>query len=119
MTMAYVGAVDVEPPYGCDEEGWVHSAGWTLSRDGSELRPDPDCAHDLVVAGLRELVREDGRRRFDGIVAAYDHVSGELVTITATARRVTVRTVRKGRLRTRSNVIDLATHRRAISRSIS
>lgn len=114
MGMEYVGAVDIEPPYGSREEAWVLSVGWTLSRDGSELRPDRDCRLDLVVAGLRDLIKVEGRRRFDGMVAAYDHVSGELVTITATARRVTVRTMRKGRLRTRSNVVELATRRRSV-----
>ena len=117
MGMEYVGAVDLEPPYGSGEEAWVLSVGWTLSRDGSELRPDRDCSLDLVVAGLRDLVRTDGSRRFDGMVAAYDTISGELVTITATARRVTVRTIRKGRLRSRSNVVELDARRRSVSRS--
>ena len=49
MTMTYVGAVDVEPPYGCVEEAWVHSAGWTLSRDGSRLYVANGLSDDMTV----------------------------------------------------------------------
>jgi hypothetical protein len=53
------------------------------------------------------------------MVAAYDDTTGALVTVSARAGRVTRRTLRSGRLRGRSNVVDLASHRRAISRQIS
>ena len=114
--MEYAGAVDVEPPYGVDGHPPLP---WTLSRDGSELRPHPQAGLDVVVDALRDLVKEErGRRRFAGVVAAYDDETGALVTVSAAAGRVTRRTVRSGRLRTRSNVIDLATHRRTISRPL-
>jgi predicted ArsR family transcriptional regulator len=115
--MEYAGAVDVEPPYGVDGRP---PPLWTLSRDGSELRPHPEAGLDVVVHALRDLVKEErGRRRFEGVVAAYDDTTGELVAVTARAGRVTRRTIRSGRLLSRSNVIDLATHRRTISRQIS
>jgi hypothetical protein len=115
--MDYVGAVDVEPPYGVTDDPPLP---WTLSPDGSELRPHPEACLDVVVASLRDVVKEGrGRRRFDGMVAAYDDTTGALVTVSARAGRVTRRTVRSGRLRGRSNVVDMASHRRAISRQIS
>ena len=120
MSTEYAGAVDVEPPYRAGDQGWVGATGWVLSRDGRTLRPRPEAHLDACVRRLRELVAlDDGVRAFDGVVAAYDDRTRELVTVTVRDGRVTRRTVRKPRLRRRSNVIDLAARRRAISRQLS
>lgn len=119
MGMEYAGAVEVEPPFRGGELDWVHSAGWAPSRDGRRMRPQLDDLSDLVRV-LREMVSLDsGRRTYAGVVAAYDTGSRDLVLVHVRNGRVTRRTTRRPEVRASSNVIDLATHRRAISRQIS
>jgi hypothetical protein len=64
----------------------------------------------------------DRPARFRGMVAAYDTETRELVAITASRGRVTTRVLRRrpsSRAAERSNVVDLAARRRAVSRAIS
>jgi hypothetical protein len=118
--MEYAGAVEVRPPFRADEGEWLAPAAWVASRDGRTIRPRGDAALDDCVEGLRELIGLDaGMRVYDGIVAAYDSRTRELVTISTRAGRVTRRTLRKPQLVPHGNVIDLATHHRTISRDFS
>ena len=93
---------------------------WVASRDGTRLRPQSRGDIATALASLRLLVGTTDRpRRFRGTVAAYDDESRDLVAITASGGRVTLRSVRKAvAARQRSNVIDLATRRRTVSRAI-
>jgi hypothetical protein len=118
--MEYAGAIEVEPPFRRASHEWVRNAGWEASRDGRTIRPRADNSLEGLVRALRELISlEAGQRSYAGVVAAYDAESHDLVTITVRDNRVTRRTLRKPRVQERSNVIDLATHRRTISRQIS
>jgi hypothetical protein len=121
MSIEYAGAVEVAPRLPIHEQTWVRAAGWTPSRDGRTIRPRGDLRLEVAVHALRDLVAIDqGRRTYTGVVAAYDVRSRELVTITVRDGRVRRRTLHSpDRITPRSNVIDLATHRRRISRAIS
>lgn len=125
MSTEYAGAMDLDPPLDPEEASWIRDGvgpghgGWIPTRDGSALRPRPEADPAELVAWLRDLVAA-GRREVSGAVAAYDTDTRELVVITARGGRVTRRVVRRAlRSAGRPNVIDLATHRRAISRQIS
>jgi len=118
--MELAGAITVDPPFRGMEQEQVFGAGWSPSGDGRDIRPRDDVSLDAAVRTLRELVADDdGRRHYDGVVAAYDPVTRGLVVVAAGDGRVTKRTVRRPPARERSNVIDLATHRRWISRAMS
>jgi hypothetical protein len=120
MTMEYAGAVEVAPPFGARAQDWVRGSGWTPSRDGQTIRPRAGISLDDCVGSLRDLVTIDGAERsYAGVVAAYDSDTRALVTITVRNGRVTRRALRRSQVPSRSNVIDLATHRRSISRRIS
>jgi hypothetical protein len=120
MSMEYAGAVEVVPPLRGGAQDWVRTTGWTPSRDGQTIRPRAGISLDECVCALRDLVSMDaGRRSYTGTVAAYDDISREMVMVTARDDRVTRRTLRKRSGRSGTNVIDLATHHRAISRAIS
>ena len=117
--MEYAGAVEVTPPFRASAQDWVRGSGWTPSRDGQTIRPRAGISLEDCVGSLRDLVTLDtGIRTYDGVVAAYDTVTRELATVTVREGRVTRRTVRKPPQRARSNVIELATHRRGISRAM-
>ncbi len=119
MSMEYAGAVEVEPPFRGGALDWVRSTGWMPSRDGRRIRPQGECLSDAVLA-LRELMSlEAGQRVYAGVVAAYDTESRDLVLVHVRNGRVTRRATRRPEVREGSNVIDLATHRRTISRQIS
>ena len=118
--MEIVGAIEVEPPVRGTEHERMVGAGWSPSSDGHDIRPRDDVSLATAVRTLRGLVAEDeGERTYTGVVAAYDARIRELVTITVARGRVSRRTVRRAPVRERSNVIDLASHRRRISRAIS
>jgi hypothetical protein len=120
MTMEYAGAVEVTPPFQTRAQDWVRASGWTPSREGDTIRPRPGISLEECVGSLRDLVNLDtGRRTYEGMVAAYDTTTRAMVTVTVREGRVVRRTVRKPSERVRSNVIDLATHRRSLSRAIS
>jgi hypothetical protein len=120
MTMEYAGAVEVVPPFRAGARDWVRSAGWTPSPDGQTIRPRPDISLQDCVGTLRDLVAWDlGQRTYTGVVAAYDSGARELVTVTVRDGRVTRRTLRRSPDQKPTNVIDLASHRRAASRRIS
>ena len=119
MGMEYAGAVEVTPPFRASAQDWVRGSGWTPSRDGQTIRPRAGITLDDCVGSLRDLVMLDsGVRTYEGVVAAYDVTRRELVTITVRQGRVNRRTLRKSPDRARSNVIELATHRRSVSRAI-
>ena len=119
MTTEYAGAVEVAPPLRGSEAMRLTGSGWTTSLGGRALRPQPGWRWADAVHSLRGLVTLDaGLRRYDGVVVAYDEATGVLVTITARGGRVTRRRLRRPSAPTPSNVIDLATHRRTISRAI-
>jgi len=117
--MEYAGAVEVDPPFRTDENEWLVDAQWTVSRDGRSIGPGERAELDECVEGLRDLIDVDqGTRTYDGAVAAYDPRTRELVVISTRSGRVTRRVLRKARsVVNRDNVIDLAGHRRTISRS--
>ncbi|HET7431638.1 MAG TPA: hypothetical protein VFJ89_09035 [Nocardioides sp.] len=118
--MEYAGAVEVHPPFRAEERAWLEELPWRVSSDGTCLRPESGSDVDRCLAGLRHLVDLDGQERtYDGAVAAFAPDTFELVLLSVRARRVTRRTLRKGRMVRRDNVIDLAARRRAISRHIS
>jgi hypothetical protein len=118
--MELAGAIRVDPPFRGMEQETVLGAGWAPSGDGRDLVPREDMSLEAAVRALRQLaVADHGVRRYDGAVAVYDPDSGGLVVIAADDGRVTRRTVRRPPVRERSNVIDLATHRRWVSRAIS
>jgi hypothetical protein len=120
VTIEYVGAIDLDPPLAAPDVCWLadgSATGWLASRDGSRIRPRRGTPLAICVQGVRDMVAlDDGVREYDGVVAVYDDRSGELFTITARDGRVRRRTVRRPRVRERSNVVDLATRRRAYSR---
>ncbi len=119
MTIEYAGAVEVAPPFQGRDAITLTGSGWSTALGGRTLRPRHDLDLDVCVHSLRDLVSLDaGRRRYDGVVVAYDDATGVLVTITARDGRVTRRRLRRPPPVTPSNVIDLATHRRTISRRI-
>ncbi|MGC4110752.1 MAG: hypothetical protein QM747_10090 [Nocardioides sp.] len=119
MSMEYAGVVEVDPPVRGAALNDVYDAGWAPSRDGRRIRPHRDAGLEAVLQGIRELVAADeGRRCYAGVVAAYDPVSRDLMTITVREGRVVRRTLRRPTVRTGTNVIDLATHRRTFSRQI-
>lgn len=116
--MEYAGAVEVEPAFRGGALEWVRESGWMPSRDGRRIRPQWDSLDDAVRA-LRELVSlDEGQRVYAGVVAAYDAETRDLVLVHVRDGRVTRRTIRRPEVREGSNVIDLATHRRTISRHI-
>jgi hypothetical protein len=120
MNMEYAGAVEVEPPFLAAAQDWVRGSGWTPSRGGETIRPRAEISLDDCVGSLRDLVALDiGRRSYAGVVAAYDASNRVMVTITVRDGRVTRRALRSPHVPRRTNVIDLATHRRSISRRIS
>lgn len=120
MGMEYAGAVEVTPPFRASAQDWVRGTGWTPSRDGETIRPRAGISLDDCVGSLRDLVTIDsGVRTYLGVVAAYDTNSRELVTVTVREGRVTRRTLRKSSVQRSTNVIEMATHHRAISRAIS
>lgn len=125
MAIEYAGAVDVQPRLTTSDLTWIHDgsgrgAGWVLSRDGRRLRPRQGAQLAATVDWIRELVAMmRGVATLGGSVAAYDDETGELTLVTVRDGRVTRRRIgRSAPVRRRSNVIDLATRRRAISRTI-
>jgi hypothetical protein len=128
MITEFAGAIEIEPPLSGAEVAHVRRlAGdgaaptpWAPARDGTTLRPRGSVDLEGAVASLRLLVGAmDRPSRFRGTVAAYDADARDLLAITVANGRVTVRVLRRARAATqRSNVIDLATHRRTISRAI-
>jgi hypothetical protein len=120
MAMEYAGAVEVAPPFGARAQDWVRGSGWTPSRDGRTIRPRADISLEDCVGSLRDLVTiEGGERDYGGVVAAYDTDTRALITITVRDGRVIRRALRRPQVPSRSNVIDLASHRRSASRRIS
>ena len=128
MTTQFAGAIEIEPALTGPEvasvrrlaEGGSASMPWAVSRDGTTLRPQGDVDIETATETLRLLVgRMQRRGRFRGTVAAYDADARELVAITVANGRVTRRRLRGSRSAgARSNVIDLATRRNAVSRII-
>ncbi len=129
MTTEFAGAIEIEPPLSGAEVAYVRRlAGddgaapmpWAPTRDGTTLRPHGAVDLEGAVESLRLLVGTMERpSRFRGTVAAYDAHARDLLAITVANGRVTVRALRRARpAAQRSNVIDLATHRRTISRAI-
>jgi hypothetical protein len=113
--MEYAGAVEVTPPFRQSAQDWVRGSGWTPSRDGQTIRPRAGISLEDCVGSLRDLVMLDtGLRSYDGVVAAYDTTTREMVTVSVSEGRVTRRTVRKAPERADSNVIELAARRRAV-----
>jgi hypothetical protein len=120
VTMEYAGAVEVEPPIRGGDQDRARATGWAPSSDGRTIRPREEASWESAVRALREMVaRDDGHRGYAGVLAAYDTDSRDLVILTVSDGRVTRRTARKPQVRRSTNVIDLATHRRSISRQIS
>src|SRR3954447_1876337 len=118
--MELAGTIRVDPPLRGMEQERVFGAGWSPSGDGRDIRPRDEVSIDVATRTLRELVAADaGVRHYDGVVAAFDPVTRGLVVVAVHDGRVSRRTVRRPPVRERSNVIDLATHRRRISRAIS
>jgi hypothetical protein len=117
--MEYAGAVEVEPPFRGGAQERARDVGWAPSRDGRTIRPADDARLEVAVRALRDMVStDDGLRVYAGVLAAYDTDSRDLVIVTVRDGRVTRRTARRPEVRGRTNVIDLATHRRTISRQI-
>ena len=121
MNIEYAGAIDVDPPFCATDVAFLaDTTEWVASRDGSRLRPKPGADPLEVIERLRSLLVLDEGRLLDGVVAAYDDDTGELVAISARGGKVSRRTLRKATPVTRrDNVIDLASHRRAISRPLT
>jgi hypothetical protein len=123
MSMEYVGVVEVDPCFSRDEVNWMaegNATGWTVSRDGRILGPHPTIDLDACLQGLRDLVSLGrGEHTFEGAVAAYDTECGSLFVVTVRNGKVSRRTLRsRPEPPTGSNVIDLASRRRATSRAI-
>ena len=129
MTTEYAGAIEIEPTLTGPEVAYLRrlaegrgpaSMPWAVARDGTTLRPQGDVDIETATETLRLLVgRMQRRGRFRGTVAAYDADARELVAITVANGRVTRRRLRGSRSASaRSNVIDLATRRNAVSRII-
>jgi hypothetical protein len=131
VTTEFAGAIDLEPALTADEIAYVRRlAGahdpavmaWTPARDGTGLRPRKGADVQACVESLHRLMATmDGATRFRGVVAAYDTDTRQLVAVTASRGRVTSRVLRKKppAISERSNVVDLASRRRAVSRAIS
>ncbi|WP_151083369.1 hypothetical protein [Nocardioides cynanchi] len=129
MTTEFAGAIDLEPALTADEIAYVRrlagsreaALAWAPNRDGTGLRPRRGADVAACVAGLRHLIATmDRPGRFRGMVAAYDTETGAMVAVTAVRGRVTTRVLRKRPAAAeRSNVVDLAARRRAVSRAIS
>ena len=121
MNIEYAGAVDVDPPFGATDVAFLaDTTEWVASDDGSRLRPKPGADPRDAIERLRSLLSLNEGRRLDGVVAAYDDETGELVAISVGGGKVGRRTLRKATPVTRrDNVIDLASHRRAISRPLT
>ncbi len=128
MATEFAGAIEIDPPLDAEEVAYVRrladggtpeSVPWAASRDGTRLRAGRCGDIATALASLRLLVGTmDRPRRFRGTVAAYDDDTRDLVAITVTNGRVTVRGLRRAGPGRRSNVIDLAARRRTISRAI-
>ena len=119
VSMEYAGAVEVEPPFRGGAQEWVRDAGWTPSRDGRTIRPRDDTAWTTRSAPCARWCRST-------TVSVPMPASWRPTTPTratwcwspsATAGSRGVRP-RRPQVREGSNVIDLATHRRTISRQI-
>jgi hypothetical protein len=133
MTTEYAGAVDLDHPLTAAEIAYVRRlAGdadavpmsWTPNRDGRSLRPSKGADVAGCLESLRYLLATmDRPGRFRGTVAAFDTDTRELVTITVSRGRVTRRVLRSPNRDeprpSRSNVVDLASRRRSVSRAIS
>jgi len=130
VTTEFAGAIDLEPALTADEIAYVRrlagsreaAMAWTPTRDGTGLRPRKGADVAASVATLQYLMSTmDRPGRFRGMVAAYDTETGGMVAITASRGRVTRRVLRKrpAGVGERSNVVDLAARRRAVSRAIS
>jgi len=120
MSMEYAGAIEVMPPFRASAQDWVRASGWTPSADGKTIRPRGGISLDECISSLRDLVTLDtGERSYAGVVAAYDTITREMVTVRVRGGRVTRRTLRRPPVQRQSNVIDLASHRRGASRAIS
>lgn len=132
MTTEFAGAIDLEPALSTDETAYVRrladareptAMAWTPARDGTSLRPRKGAGVEACAGSLQYLMATmDRPSRFRGMVAAYDTQTRELVAITASRGRVTSRVLRKAPSPSsdkRSNVVDLAARRRAVSRAIS
>ncbi len=127
MTTEFAGAIEVDPALSRSEIAYVRrladggrreSMPWVASRDGTTLRVRGDAAVATALASLRLLVGTmDRPSRFRGTVAAYDVPRRELLALTVSNGRVTLRNLRRSRAR-HTNVIDLATRRRSLSRAI-
>jgi hypothetical protein len=129
MTTEFAGAIEIGPPLSGAEVAYVRRLAadddaapmpWAPARDGTTLRPHGASDLEEAVVSLRLLVGTMERpSRLRGTVAAYDVRARDLLAITVANGRVTVRALRRARAATqRSNVIDLASHRRTISRAI-
>lgn len=133
MTTEFAGAVDLDPPLTRPEiarvrrlagDADVARISWEPARDGSSLTPSSGADVDGCVESMRFLLATmDRPGRLRGTVAAFDTDTRELVAITVSRGRVTHRVLRtpgpREVRRTRSNVVDLASRRRAVSRAIS
>ena len=130
MTTEFAGAIEIDPPLTRPEIAYVRRLGRRRRAGVDALgrvarrHPAPrartrrgrDGARVAAAAGRAAWTRPS---RFRGTVAVYDPETRELVALTVANGRVTVRMLRRPRAATgRSNVIDLATRRRAVSRAI-
>lgn len=123
----FAGVIEIEPPLSGREVAYVRrladggrpeSMPWAASRDGTVLRARGHAEIATVLASLRLLVGSMERpSRFRGTIAAYDPAARELVALTVANGRVTLRSLRRSRTG-RSNVVDLASRRRTVSRAI-
>jgi hypothetical protein len=117
--MEYAGAIEVTPPFRASAQDWVRGSGWTPSRDGQTIRPRAGLGLDECIGSLRNLIALDaGERTYEGVVAAYNTTTRELVTLSVREGRVSRRTLRKAPEQPETNVIELSSHRRTISRAI-
>jgi hypothetical protein len=131
MTIEFAGAIDLDPALTSDETAYLRrladarepaAMAWTPSRDGTSVRPRKGADVAACVSSLQYLMTTmDRPGRFRGMVAAYDTTTRELVAVTASRGRVTSRVLRRQPAATaeRSNVVDLAARRRAVSAAIS
>lgn len=131
MTTEFAGAIDLVPALTADETAYVRrlagarepaAMAWTPARDGTSLRPRKGADAEACISSLQYLMTTMERpARFRGMVAAYDTATRELVAVTVSRGRVTSRVLRTRPTAAaeRSNVVDLAARRRAVSRAIS
>lgn len=138
MTIEFVGAIEIEPPLTSAETAAIRRMArpeegrapydaptplspWWPTHDGTRLTPNrpvpvADCAD-----WLRFLAAEIDSlpvTRMGGLVVGHDPATGEVGTIRAGGGRISRRTLRPARgvpRKKRSNVIDFASRRRAIS----